>query len=229
MRRVVNADNSCLFNAMGYNMERSRSVASRLRAVVADTVAADPFTFNEGVLEKDNAAYQSWIRNPDKWGGPIELFVLAKCAFVSFALRECERSPLSSCTRAPAACAALCALVSALHCVELPRSRLTSVRIAAMMAFDGRCRHFKTEIAAYDVRTQRCDTYGSGDGYTTRCYLVYDGLHYDALALQASPGAAEALDVTQVSVTDPCLPQVCLSIICSDSNQLGGVPLHYML
>lgn len=77
---MVNADNSCLFNAMGYNMERSRRTAAKLRQVVVDEVAADPFTFNEGFLGKDNAEYQKWIKAADKWGGPIELFILAKCA-----------------------------------------------------------------------------------------------------------------------------------------------------
>ena len=65
---------------MGYNMERSRAQAPKLRRIVADTVAADQLTFNEGFLGKDNAEYQKWILQADKWGGPIELFVLAKCA-----------------------------------------------------------------------------------------------------------------------------------------------------
>lgn len=79
----MDADNSCLFNAMGYNMERSRSVSSKLRRVVADAIAADPVTFNEAFLEKDNAAYQQWILSPQKWGGAIELFIFAKCAPLS--------------------------------------------------------------------------------------------------------------------------------------------------
>ena len=65
---------------MGYNMERSRTVAPKLRRIVADKVASDPFEFNEGFLGKANVDYQMWIQNPDHWGGPIELFILAKCA-----------------------------------------------------------------------------------------------------------------------------------------------------
>ena len=44
-------------------------------------------------------------------------------------------------------------------------------------------RHFKREIAAFDIQTKRCDVYGQGDGFTDRAMLMYDGLHYDALAV----------------------------------------------
>jgi len=45
------------------------------------------------------------------------------------------------------------------------------------------CRHYGREIAAYDIQTQRCDVYGSEEGYEQRAMVLYDGLHYDALAL----------------------------------------------
>ena len=44
-------------------------------------------------------------------------------------------------------------------------------------------RYYGREIAAYDIQTQRCDVYGSEEGYTERVMVLYDGLHYDALAL----------------------------------------------
>lgn len=44
------------------------------------------------------------------------------------------------------------------------------------------CRHYAREIAAFDIQTQRVDVYGQGEGYTERAMLLYDGLHYDALA-----------------------------------------------
>jgi hypothetical protein len=70
------------------------------------------------------------------------------------------------------------------------------------------CRHYDTQIAAYDIRTQRCDTYGAGDGYASQCFLVYDGLHYDALAVSAFEDAPEEVDCTVLSVDDSDLPQV---------------------
>lgn len=45
------------------------------------------------------------------------------------------------------------------------------------------CRYYGREIAAYDIQTQRCDVYGSEEGYSERAMVLYDGLHYDALAL----------------------------------------------
>ncbi|PNW79281.1 hypothetical protein CHLRE_09g409050v5 [Chlamydomonas reinhardtii] len=134
VRRVVDSDNSCLFNAVGYVMEGSRSTAARLRRVVADAVRSDPFTFNEGFLGKAVEVYCDWIQQPDKWGGAIELFILAQ--------------------------------------------------------------HYKREIAAFDIRTKRCDIYGQDKGYPDRVLLIYDGLHYDALAVAAFAGAPEELDVT---------------------------------
>jgi hypothetical protein len=78
------------------------------------------------------------------------------------------------------------------------------------------CRHYQTQIAAYDIRTKRCDTYGNGDDYTQQCFLVYDGLHYDALAVAAFDGAPEEVDCTLVGVDDADLPQVrwLLQMLC---------------
>lgn len=56
--------------------------------------------------------------------------------------------------------------------------------------------HFQCEIAAYDICTKRRDLHGEGQGYEKRCMLIYDGIHYDALALAADASAAEAEDVT---------------------------------
>ncbi|KAL0050495.1 hypothetical protein WJX82_000792 [Trebouxia sp. C0006] len=112
----------------------SRSHATKLRRIIADAVAADPFTYNDGFLGKSNAEYQKWILDPKKWGGAIELSIFA--------------------------------------------------------------RHFAREIAAYDIQTKRCDVYGQGEGYPERVMLIYDGLHYDALALAAFKDAPEELDVT---------------------------------
>ncbi|GIL68475.1 hypothetical protein Vafri_21747, partial [Volvox africanus] len=134
VRRVIDSDNSCLFNAVGYVMDRSRARADELRKVVAQAVANDPITFNDGFLGKDVKEYCSWIQQKDKWGGAIELFILSQ--------------------------------------------------------------HYGREIAAFDVQTKRCDVYGQDKGYEERALLMYDGLHYDAMAVAAFEGAPEELDVT---------------------------------
>mmetsp|Transcript_4602 Transcript_4602/g.12813 ORF Transcript_4602/g.12813 Transcript_4602/m.12813 type:complete len:411 (-) Transcript_4602:78-1310(-) len=133
-RRIIDSDNSCLFNAVGYVVERSRAKSAQLRSVIANAVAADPTEFNEGVLGKPAEEYCQWIRKPNTWGGAIELSILSK--------------------------------------------------------------HFEKEIAAYDIQTKRCDVYGEGNGYDERVMVIYDGLHYDAMAMAAFEGAPEELDMT---------------------------------
>lgn len=134
VRRVIDSDNSCLFNAVGYVMERSRKTASQLRKIIADAVASDQDTYSEAFLGKTNVEYQRWILDPLRWGGAIELSILA--------------------------------------------------------------RHFGRVIAAYDIQTKRIDLYGEDQSYSERVMVVYDGLHYDALAQAAFEGAPEELDVT---------------------------------
>mmetsp|Transcript_7569 Transcript_7569/g.19456 ORF Transcript_7569/g.19456 Transcript_7569/m.19456 type:complete len:344 (+) Transcript_7569:209-1240(+) len=141
VRRIIDSDNSCLFNAVGYVMERSRGKSAALREVIATAVRGDPFTYNEGVLGKDTEAYCDWIRKPGSWGGAIELSILAS--------------------------------------------------------------HYKREIAAFDLQTMRCDVYGEDAGYAERVMLLYDGLHYDALAVGAFERAPEEVDVTILSRDSP--------------------------
>eukprot|EP01018_Ginkgo_biloba_P024690 Gb_06226 [translate_table: standard] len=138
VRRVIPSDNSCLFNAVGYVMEHDMNKAQELREVIAATVASDLVTYNEAYLGKPNEEYCAWILDSEKWGGAIELAILA----------------------------------------------------------DYYCR----EIAAYDIQTTRCDLYGQGKGYKERVMLIYDGLHYDALAMSPFEGAPDVVDQTIFSV-----------------------------
>lgn len=47
----------------------------------------------------------------------------------------------------------------------------------------------RLELAALDVINGVTHVFGQGQGYTTRGYLVYSGIHYDALVLLPTPGA----------------------------------------
>uniref|UniRef100_A0A7N0RBK8 Ubiquitin thioesterase OTU n=1 Tax=Kalanchoe fedtschenkoi TaxID=63787 RepID=A0A7N0RBK8_KALFE len=78
VRRVIPSDNSCLFNAVGYVMEHDKHKAHELRQVIAATVASDPETYSQAFLGKSNAEYCAWILDPEKWGGAIELSILAQ-------------------------------------------------------------------------------------------------------------------------------------------------------
>ncbi|CAK9020536.1 unnamed protein product [Durusdinium trenchii] len=134
LKRIIAADNSCLFNAFGYVQEKLRDKAPSYRQLVAQRIKEDPERFSEAFLAKPNEEYCSWILKDQSWGGAIELSILAE--------------------------------------------------------------HFQCEIAAYDICTKRRDLHGEGQGYRTRCMLIYDGIHYDALALAKDPQAPEAEDVT---------------------------------
>lgn len=134
VRRVIPSDNSCLFNAVGYVMEHNKHKAPELRQVIAAAVASDPVKYNEAFLGKNNEEYCSWIMDPEKWGGAIELSILSE--------------------------------------------------------------YYSREIAAYDIQTMRCDLYGQEKKYNERVMLIYDGLHYDALALTPSDSASEEFDQT---------------------------------
>ncbi|WRX28707.1 hypothetical protein QQP08_021194 [Theobroma cacao] len=166
VRRVIPSDNSCLFNAVGYIMDHVKEKAPELRQVliyiiswilsihlvcvileitlldscmvIAATVASDPTKYSEAFLAKPNAEYCSWILDSDKWGGAIELSILAD--------------------------------------------------------------YYGREIAAYDIQTARCDLYGQDKNYSERVMLIYDGLHYDALAMSPFEGAPEEFDQTIFAV-----------------------------
>ncbi|RZC27275.1 Ubiquitin thioesterase OTU1 isoform D [Glycine soja] len=77
LRRVIPSDNSCLFNAVGYVMDHDKKKAAELRQVIAATVASDPQKYCEAFLGKPNAEYCNWILDSEKWGGAIELSILA--------------------------------------------------------------------------------------------------------------------------------------------------------
>ncbi|XP_068668814.1 OVARIAN TUMOR DOMAIN-containing deubiquitinating enzyme 2-like [Aristolochia californica] len=138
VRRVIPSDNSCLFNAVGYVMEHDKHKAPELRQVIAATVASDPGKYSEAFLGKTNEEYCAWILNPEKWGGAIELSILAE--------------------------------------------------------------YYGREIAAYDIQTARCDLYGQEKKYQERVMLIYDGLHYDSLAISPFDGAPEEFDQTIFAV-----------------------------
>jgi len=49
--------------------------------------------------------------------------------------------------------------------------------------------HYKTEIWSIDVETGRIDRFGQGKHFPTRCFLLYSGIHYDAVSLAPSAHA----------------------------------------
>mmetsp|Transcript_37250 Transcript_37250/g.60327 ORF Transcript_37250/g.60327 Transcript_37250/m.60327 type:complete len:345 (-) Transcript_37250:130-1164(-) len=76
------------------------------------------------------------------------------------------------------------------HWIQLPGSWGGAIELFIL------AQHYRTEIMAFDVISLRKDTYGDGNGYPQRVLLMYDGIHYDALALSPFQGAPEYADQT---------------------------------
>jgi ubiquitin thioesterase OTU1 len=142
VRRVVNADNSCLFTALGYLLEgKQREKGRALRQVISDIIGDnEEGTFTSAFLERSLPDYQQWIQSSSSGGGAIELSILSK--------------------------------------------------------------YYEKEMVAVDIKTGNSYCYGEGQSYQERVYLIYDGIHYDALALATSNEAAEKEDITIFASTD---------------------------
>ena len=81
LRHEVPSNNSCLFLSVDFCLKGGRldeSIGRPMRKIIAETVSADPFTYNEAILGRPNKEYCSWILNDDHWGGAIELAILSQ-------------------------------------------------------------------------------------------------------------------------------------------------------
>lgn len=54
----------------------------------------------------------------------------------------------------------------------------------------------KLEIAVVDVQTKRIDVFGQDKNYTSRIYVLYNGIHYDALVMNFDENSDPESDVT---------------------------------
>ncbi|EDO34238.1 predicted protein, partial [Nematostella vectensis] len=89
-RKVVPADNSCLFSSISYLLTGSTALVSDLRQLIARCVSEDPEHYNEVFLGKSNEQYCSWILDKSNWGGAIELSILAKHYKMEIAVVDTE-------------------------------------------------------------------------------------------------------------------------------------------
>lgn len=77
--RVMPDDNSCMFRAVSSAVFGSAlDGMTELRSIVAQTIQSDPEFYNEGVLGMERSKYCQTIQREDRWGGFIELLILAK-------------------------------------------------------------------------------------------------------------------------------------------------------
>lgn len=137
--RVMPDDNSCLFRAVAYVLlDKNREAGDSLRELAASIVSKPDSPWDEATLGMTPSQYAQWIRQPEHWGGAIELSIFAT--------------------------------------------------------------YFAIELASIDVASGRLDVFGEGSGYQQRAYLLYSGIHYDALAKKVS--ISETEDVTVFTADD---------------------------
>lgn len=129
-RKIIEADNSCLFNAIGYLSAEGDSPLSPIfyRKIVAQAVVSDADRYSESLLGKPPQQYADWILDSNKWGGEIELVILSE--------------------------------------------------------------YLKVEIAVVNISTCAVIVYGEGAGHANRMYLLYDGVHYDAVVKKEANGVS---------------------------------------
>ncbi|XP_076448678.1 ubiquitin thioesterase OTU1-like [Babylonia areolata] len=147
-RKVVPADNSCLFtsiNAVMTDGSVNPDSAEELRQVIAGVVSSDPETYSEGFLGRPNPDYVRWILNKDSWGGGIELAILAN--------------------------------------------------------------YFETEIAVVDSQSARIDRFGEDRSFSHRVFLLYDGVHYDPLVMEAADSTGSIVELRFSSSDDGTMLQ----------------------
>lgn len=80
LKKVVPADNSCLFTSIGYvlNGKIDTDCGAYMREIIAKQVESDKETYSEAFLGRPNLEYSIWIQQPETWGGAIEVSILSK-------------------------------------------------------------------------------------------------------------------------------------------------------
>ena len=93
-RKVIPADNSCLFNSFSYtysHTQESLFTPSHLRELIAVTVGTNIAKYPPEVLGSDVREYQKFIRNPQSWGGAIEAAILADHFEMEVRIGKCAK------------------------------------------------------------------------------------------------------------------------------------------
>eukprot|EP01099_Mayorella_cantabrigiensis_P005428 TRINITY_DN4343_c0_g1_i2.p1 TRINITY_DN4343_c0_g1~~TRINITY_DN4343_c0_g1_i2.p1 ORF type:complete len:364 (-),score=96.58 TRINITY_DN4343_c0_g1_i2:910-2001(-) len=78
VRRIVPADNSCLFTSVGYVLMRGRENGRHgLRSLIGKHILQNPTEYTEAFLSMPPENYVKWIESNENWGGAIECSILA--------------------------------------------------------------------------------------------------------------------------------------------------------
>jgi ubiquitin thioesterase OTU1 len=139
IRRIIDSDNSCLFNSIGLCMLESKKNPDALRKIVKEAIKSNPNDF-EFMLDRSVNEYLEWITKSTSWGGGIELLILSK--------------------------------------------------------------FFAVEICIINVETLNHVIYGQDGNFMKRIYLLYSGIHYDAITRNIYEDMEEETDERVFDIDD---------------------------
>lgn len=77
-RFIIDADNSCLFNAFGYCVFGSTTLSNTLRHMIIHDINTNTDIYTNDILGKERNEYCTWLQNETSWGGEIEMTILSK-------------------------------------------------------------------------------------------------------------------------------------------------------
>jgi len=98
LRKVVPADNSCLFTAINFCMSGEvvdSKHSSFMREIIGETVRGDKEKYSEAFLGRDNDSYYRWIMTTEAWGGAIEVQILAEYFQVEIVVADTKSGSLT--------------------------------------------------------------------------------------------------------------------------------------
>nr|CAH8838107.1 unnamed protein product [Trichobilharzia regenti] len=103
VRLCAPSDNSCLFTSalfcinnhdsrlkIGTEVVTNVTAVSQLRELISGIVLSDPVKYSEAFLGMSNEEYSQQIRQPDKWGGGIEVSILSQLYEVEICIVDIE-------------------------------------------------------------------------------------------------------------------------------------------
>lgn len=76
--RIMKNDNSCMFHAIAYLLDKDEDNHVKYRELAARYVLEHSSEYNEAVLGRPPTEYANWIMKSNSWGGAIELAIFAQ-------------------------------------------------------------------------------------------------------------------------------------------------------
>ena len=84
MRKVISADNSCLFNSIKVLIGLNEITSDELRHIIVNIIQSDLIKYNSTFLGKTSSEYCDWIQQSTSWGGEIECIFYSHSLFLSY-------------------------------------------------------------------------------------------------------------------------------------------------